>query len=168
MGETGLLWDMSFIRTVHIFLIYIVLIGAKFSLEDTAPYYNSHRGLISVNDLIIILMKFCCFFTWLVMFFTPMSFEFLCYVHNIYNTTYTCGTLLCAPHTLKSALENGQEARIVQIDFSAAFDRVNHLGILYKLCSVGIGTERIACILCMHLGACRFFTHPTALMHLKK
>ena len=28
---------------------------------------------------------------------------------------------------------------IVQIDFSAAFDRVNHRGILYKLCSVGIG-----------------------------
>ena len=37
------------------------------------------------------------------------------------------------------ALESGQEARIVQIDFSAAFDRVNHLGILHKLCSVGIG-----------------------------
>ena len=29
-------------------------------------------------------------------------------------------------------------------------------------------TERIACILCMHLGACRFFTHPTALVHIKK
>ena len=42
-------------------------------------------------------------------------------------------------HTLQSALESGQEARIVQIDFSAAFDRVNHLGLLYKLCSVGIG-----------------------------
>ena len=27
----------------------------------------------------------------------------------------------------------------MQIDFSAAFDRVNHLGIPYKLCSVGIG-----------------------------
>ena len=26
----------------------------------------------------------------------------------------------------------------MQIDFSAAFDRVNHLGILYKLFSVGI------------------------------
>ena len=26
----------------------------------------------------------------------------------------------------------------MQIDFSAAFDRVNHLGILYKLCYVGI------------------------------
>ena len=42
-------------------------------------------------------------------------------------------------HTLQSALESGQEARIVQIDFSAAFDRVNHEGIMYKLCSVGIG-----------------------------
>ena len=42
-------------------------------------------------------------------------------------------------HVLQSALESGQEARIVQIHFSAAFDRVNHLGILYKLCSVGIG-----------------------------
>ena len=31
------------------------------------------------------------------------------------------------------------EARIGQIDFSAAFDRVNHQGILYRLCSVGIG-----------------------------
>ena len=47
--------------------------------------------------------------------------------------------LLCVSHTLQSALESGQEARIVQIDFSAAFDRVNHQGILYKLCSVGIG-----------------------------
>ena len=28
--------------------------------------------------------------------------------------------------------------RLVQIGFSAAFDSVNHLGILYKLCSVGI------------------------------
>ena len=50
----------------------------------------------------------------------------------------TCDALLCVSHTLQSALENGQEARIEQIDFSAAFDRVNHLGILYKLCSVGI------------------------------
>ena len=38
----------------------------------------------------------------------------------------TCDALLCVPHTLQSALESGQEARIVQIDFSAAFDRVNH------------------------------------------
>ena len=50
-----------------------------------------------------------------------------------------CDALLCTSHTLQSALESGQEARIVQIDFSAAFDRVNHLGTIYKLCSVGIG-----------------------------
>ena len=49
----------------------------------------------------------------------------------------TCDALLCMSHTLQSALESGQEARIVQIDFRAAFDRVNHQGILYKFCSVG-------------------------------
>ena len=38
----------------------------------------------------------------------------------------------------KSTLESGQWARILQIDFSLVFDRVNHLGILNKLCSVGI------------------------------
>ena len=43
----------------------------------------------------------------------------------------TCDALLCMSHTLQSALENGQEARIVQI--------VNHQCIFYKLCSVGIG-----------------------------
>ena len=47
----------------------------------------------------------------------------------------TCDARLCVSHTLQSALENGQEARIMQIDFSAAFDRVN----LYWLCSMGIG-----------------------------
>ena len=51
----------------------------------------------------------------------------------------TGNALLCMSHTLQSALESGQEARIVQIDFSAAFDRVNHQVILYKLCSMGIG-----------------------------
>ena len=34
----------------------------------------------------------------------------------------TCDALLCVSNTLQSALESGQEARIVQIDFSAAFD----------------------------------------------
>ena len=42
-------------------------------------------------------------------------------------------------HTLKSALESGHEVIIVQTDFSAAFDRVNHQGILYRLCSVVMG-----------------------------
>ena len=51
----------------------------------------------------------------------------------------TCDEFLCVSHTLQSALESGQEARIVQIDFSAAFNGVNHQGIIYKLSSVGIG-----------------------------
>ena len=51
----------------------------------------------------------------------------------------TCDAIVCMSHTLRSALESGQEARIMQIDFSAALEGVNHLGILYKLCSVGIG-----------------------------
>ena len=50
----------------------------------------------------------------------------------------TYDVLLCVSHTLQSALESGQEARIVQIDFSAAFDGVNRRGILYMLCSMGI------------------------------
>ena len=45
----------------------------------------------------------------------------------------TCDALLCVSHTLQSALESGQEVRIVQIDFSAALDRVNYQGILYNL-----------------------------------
>ena len=43
----------------------------------------------------------------------------------------TCNALLCVSQTLQSALERGQEAKIVQIYFSAAFDRVNHQGFLY-------------------------------------
>ena len=50
----------------------------------------------------------------------------------------TCDVLLCVSHTLQSELESGREAKIVQIDFSAAFDSVNRMGILYKLCSVGV------------------------------
>ena len=50
----------------------------------------------------------------------------------------TCDALICVAHTLQSALEMRQEARIAQIDFSADFDRVNHQGILFKFCSVGV------------------------------
>ena len=39
-----------------------------------------------------------------------------------------CDTLLFVSHTLQITLESGQDARIMQIDLSAAFDRVNHQG----------------------------------------
>ena len=51
----------------------------------------------------------------------------------------TCDPLFCVSHILQSAVERGQEARIVKIDLSATFGRFNHLGILYRLCSVSIG-----------------------------
>ena len=51
----------------------------------------------------------------------------------------TCDALLCVSHRLQSALKSGQETRIVQTDFSAAFDMANHQRILYRLSSVGIG-----------------------------
>ena len=41
---------------------------------------------------------------------------------------FTCDAILCVAHTLQSALEMGHEVRIVQIDFSDAFDRVNIWG----------------------------------------
>ena len=58
--------------------------------------------------------------------------------------TYHCDAPLCVSHTLQSTLESGQEARILQIDFRAAQPLIsvqpfNHLGILCKPCSVGIG-----------------------------
>ena len=56
----------------------------------------------------------------------------------------TCDALLCMSHTPQSALESGQEARIVQIDFRAAFDRVGYQRILYKHCSVGIGGSMLS------------------------
>ena len=67
------------------------------------------------------------------------------------SVVYWCVSMLVKLiHALQSALESGQGDRIVQIDFSSAFDRVNHLGILYKLCSVGIGSS-VLCILTQFL-----------------
>ena len=52
---------------------------------------------------------------------------------------YLWSTFKCVPYTATCIGERAEDYRIVQIDFSAAFGRVNHQGILYKLCSVGIG-----------------------------
>ena len=53
----------------------------------------------------------------------------------------TCDALLCVAHTLQSVFEIGQEARIVEIDFRAAFDRVNHQGILFNLYSLELEVQ---------------------------
>ena len=51
----------------------------------------------------------------------------------------TCDALLdivCAGHL---ELDRGGELALVQIDFSAAFDRVNHGGLVFKLREAGVG-----------------------------
>ena len=53
----------------------------------------------------------------------------------------TCDVPLFVSHVLQSALESTQEARTVQIEFKAAFDRVSHQRFLYMLCSLGIGAS---------------------------
>lgn len=50
----------------------------------------------------------------------------------------TFDALLNVSHVLQVALERGSQVRLVQTDLSAEFDRVDHLGLLYKHRSVGV------------------------------
>ena len=63
----------------------------------------------------------------------------------------TCDAILCVAHALQSLLEMGQGARIVQIEMSATFDRVNHYRILFKLFSVGAGGSVLSVLLTVSL-----------------
>ena len=47
--------------------------------------------------------------------------------------------LLTISHYLQKSLDTGMESYIVQPDFSAAFDRVSHRGLIFKLKSIGVG-----------------------------
>ena len=51
----------------------------------------------------------------------------------------TMDALLYLTHDSQSALDSGHESRLVSLDFSSAFDRVNHKALLYKVRSLGIG-----------------------------
>ena len=56
----------------------------------------------------------------------------------------TTDALLTVTHTLQEALDRGREARCVQLDFTAAFDRVNHAGLIWKLQRTGIGGKLLS------------------------
>ena len=58
----------------------------------------------------------------------------------------TCDALLSITHELQKALDNSSEVRLVQLDFSAAFERVSHDGILFKLKNRGIGGPMLSII----------------------
>ena len=51
----------------------------------------------------------------------------------------TCDALLDIVCAGQRVLDSGGEFALIQLDFSAAFDRVNHSGLLFKLQCVGIG-----------------------------
>ena len=50
-----------------------------------------------------------------------------------------CDALLDVTHCAQLAFDAGWESRLVSLDFSSAFDKVNHRGLLYKLRSLGVG-----------------------------
>ena len=50
-----------------------------------------------------------------------------------------CDAVLTISDKVQKALDSGSEARMVGLDFSAAFDRVNHKALMYKLSQLGIG-----------------------------
>ena len=47
--------------------------------------------------------------------------------------------LLTISHHLQESLDTGMNSYIVQLDFSVAFDRVSHSGLLFKLKSISFG-----------------------------
>ena len=53
----------------------------------------------------------------------------------------TCDALFTLSHHLQVALGRDVEGRLVQLDFSAAFARVSHRGLLYKLRSISVGRQ---------------------------
>ena len=53
---------------------------------------------------------------------------------------YGCvDALLSISNEIKTALDRGGESRLIQLDFSAAFDRVNHRALIHQLQCLGIG-----------------------------
>ena len=51
----------------------------------------------------------------------------------------TCDALLTITSVVQKALDSGCEVRMVGLDFSAAFDRVNHEALVFKLRQLGLG-----------------------------
>ena len=51
----------------------------------------------------------------------------------------TCDALLTITNFVQKALDCSCEVRMVGLDFSAAFDRVNHKALIFKLKLLGVG-----------------------------
>ena len=53
----------------------------------------------------------------------------------------TSDALLLINHDIQLSLDAGHEARLISLDFSSAFDRVNHKALLFKLRNLGFGGQ---------------------------
>ena len=63
-----------------------------------------------------------------------------CLLLNLYMKGLGCTDApLTVSHHLQKSLDAGMEYYIVQLDFSATFDRVSHSGLLFKLKYIGVG-----------------------------
>ena len=51
----------------------------------------------------------------------------------------TCDALLTITNFVQKALNCGCEVHMVDLDFSAAFDRINHKALIFKLRQLGVG-----------------------------
>ena len=52
--------------------------------------------------------------------------------------------MLTTSHHLQKSLDAGMESYIVQLNFSAAFDRVSHSGLTFKLKPIGVGGSMLS------------------------
>ena len=52
--------------------------------------------------------------------------------------------LLTISHHHQKSLDAGKESSIVHLDFSAAFDRVSHSGLVFELKSIGVGGSALS------------------------
>ena len=53
----------------------------------------------------------------------------------------SCDALLTFSYQQQVALSRSMEGRLIQLDFSSAFDRISYRNLLYKLRSIGIGVQ---------------------------
>ena len=60
---------------------------------------------------------------------------------------WACHALLTILNVVQKALDSGHEVRMVGLDFSAAFDCVNHEALIFKLCQLGIGVSFLSILI---------------------
>lgn len=59
----------------------------------------------------------------------------------------SCAVLQTMTNQLQHCIDAGRGSRVVQIDFSSAFDRVNHRGILNKLPLAGVNGRLLSIVI---------------------